>query len=502
MSALLSALGRQVGWSGRWHELGGFQISDKVVPIGAATGVAAAAAAIFAALGFRPGYTAAVWLLAIGAASLAVFVEPIFLIGCLLLLVVFFGEGFNPSADARFLLYRVGPGRVYLFEILVWLATLLLLWKRRRVARFPPTIVLLATIVLGLLILVSAVHGYLAGASLQDAFGYYEWRAWFMTIALAAAMMATVTAGEIDTILAVTGIATAIHAVHGFLVFLLGGGDIHPTEGIRVPFFDSMEAALFASFSLYALHRAHRSNRPVVRIAWALSALPMLVDLVIDRRRSYWLAFVVAIGVLVVMKYVRRPTWLALAPIGFLAIDVVPWTSPGLNLALDSLKWVRSLVRLPRRDTTKFHILDLADVGRTITHDPSTFVFGLGFGHGYTRYLTLVGVGGAGVTTRVAHSVYLSIWMHMGLLGVAAFLILLVGVITIGINSSIRREDPLLRLLIALLVGYAAVFMFGTDLFGNTRFPMLFALVLAGVLVQAQPWLTSHDDNTARGSTL
>jgi len=106
------------------------------------------------------------------------------------------------------------------------------------------------------------------------------------------------------------------------------------------------------------------------------------------------------------------------------------------------------------------------------------------------------------VTTRVAHSVYLSIWMHMGLLGVAAFLILLVGVITIGINSSIRREDPLLRLLIALLVGYAAVFMFGTDLFGNTRFPMLFALVLAGVLVQAQPWLTSHDDNTARGSTL
>src|SRR5438552_2834418 len=266
MANFLTALQRQVGWSGpsmRWPGLDGLEFPGRVVPIGVGTAAAAAAAAVCAALGFRPGYTIAVWLLGIGGALLALLVDPVLLIGCLLLLVVFFGEGFNPSAEARFLLYRVGPGRVYLFELLVWLATLSLLWKRRRLARLPPISLAASLAALGLLILGSAVHGYITGASLQDAFGYYEWRAWFMTIALGAVMMATVTAAEIDAILAVTGVATAIHAVHGFVVFVLGGGDIHPTERIRVPFFDSMEGALFATFSLYALYRARRSTRTV-----------------------------------------------------------------------------------------------------------------------------------------------------------------------------------------------------------------------------------------------
>jgi hypothetical protein len=414
----------------------------------------------------------------------------------LMIVTIFFGEGFNPSAGDRFIIYRLGFAHVYVVEILTWLIVCSMLFQRRRqlqVRRHGTVIALLAALSVSMWL--AGAHGWVSGADPQLAFGYDQWRAWFMATGLTAAIICACNRADIRLVLTWVATATAIHAVQGLIVFLLGGGDIHPTEGVRVPFFDSMEGSLFCLFSLYGFVRVVKSRDLVVRLLWTVGVGAMVASILLDYRRVYWLALITMVAAILIIRSFRRRTWLAFLPLLFVAIDVFPWTQSGLVLMLDAKAAIQAIVLPQSNDTTTFHILDLHDVGQTLVQSPISFIFGLGSGNGFVRELTLVGVGGADVTTQVAHSVYLTIWLRMGLVGVVIFCALLIVTLHRGLESSGSGSQIDQAVLTSGLLAFAATFVFGTDLFGNTRFPLLFGFLVAGIVVysDARPKLDQNN---------
>jgi hypothetical protein len=452
-----------------------------VLMLAASVGVATSMIA-----GYAPGYRAFAVLLMIAASALAVVTDPVLLVAAMLIMVVFFGEGFNPSAADRFVFYRVGLAHIYLFEALTWLAIISLLVRRRaRITHVSRPFVILIGL-LELMMVSSAIHGWQAGAALQDAFGYYEWRAWFMAMALMGALILTLSVSDIRLLLRTTVFASVIHAVQGLVLFALGRGDIHPTTGARLPYFDSMEGALFTLGSLYAFSAAYHSRDSRGRVSWGLAGAVMMITLILDRRRSYWVAFAVGGVMLWLFRVLRHSRTLSLLPMTFLASDValtVPAVLSSVFAFLTAL--FRFIHYSGRGETLGFHLLDINDAGRAIWTNPITFTVGRGMGLGYTRVLSLL-AGGAAVTTRVVHSIYMTVWFKMGLLGLTVFMALVVGVLAVGLRRLQWQPDWEQDIFLAVLVGFSLDFVVGTDLFGNTRYPILFGVLLAAIILKAE----------------
>jgi O-antigen ligase len=121
-------------------------------------------------------------------------------------------------------------------------------------------------------------------------------------------------------------------------------------------------------------------------------------------------------------------------------------------------------------------------------------VLGYGFGSHYDRELTLLpGVGGEGADLEpgVVHSQYLHIWWKMGILGLAAYLWLQLGIFRFGAEM-LSRVPSSASFAIALglysaLIGDVAMEVWAPQWFESTKVSLLifFSLALIVCLVNA-----------------
>jgi O-antigen ligase len=423
--------------------------------------------------------TAIASLVALGLGIVAL-VDLRYFVVTMLTVVVFFGEGFNPDQTDRIVFYRFGVGHVYLIEIVVWLAILLMLLRRRR---FPGSInrgIVAFGLALCGSMLLSGFYGMSRGANLQDAFGFYEWRAWCMGIVLGLSLTLVFDVEDVRFALRWLTIATAIHAAQGLLGLSLGLGEMHPTYQVRVPFFDSAEGALFSLFALYAFMLGTRADGSGKRLLWMLASLLMIVALVLDRRRSYWLAFSLMGAVVLALRWWHLRTIILMAPVLFALVDVVLWTPWASDRYTEVTQMLSGTVFVDASASTRFHLLDLQDVGITIRDN---LLLGVGSGSGFTRFLTLqYHVGAENIGTGLAHSAYLTVWLRMGLVGLLLFVGLLMTIIRAGVIG-IGRPRPLsdLHVLVAGIVGYSSTYIWTTELFPSSRVPLIFGVVLAAI---------------------
>jgi len=354
-------------------------------------------------------------------------------------------------------------------------------------------------------------YGLILGNPAQDAFGYYEWRCLFLAIVFFFLLTSILTTRQkaldfvqwfliLDTLIALFQLALYFLRIQGPLPLVLGTG----------PVGEGPENYMFAFASLAAiswlLFAGKESNGK--RAFMYLAALAPLLNIALSEKRTAQLGFVVGMAVLIWRIPPKRRIRLVTGLMGGLAavvllVSAFGFRTAGGGLGKSASRYVEviQLVKNPAQvtsiagETVLFHVFDLVDSFNSIRLRP---ILGYGFGGMFVRDYTGM-VGGADIQPGIVHDQYLDFWLKMGLVGLAAFLWLLVSFFR-SARSAIPKVpageyDSIALGLYAAVWGDIAVELWGPGWIGNTKMPIVIMMSFALVICLLRKRTLTRDRN-------
>lgn len=415
-------------------------------------------------------------------------------------------DGWAPNRSPDDVVFRLAIGHIYIMELAVYglLAAYLVgrAFDKRSAGKdrlFVPTPLDLPLKVFAGLLPVFAVYGLALGNPAQEALGYYEWRALFMAIVFYFLITTIIGTREkalkllwwflvMDTFIGLYSLALYFLGSDGPLPLVLGTGPV--AEGPENCMF--VFAALVAISWLFFYGEKNTGKRKII---W-LAAIVPFVNVLVSEKRDPQLGLLVGLVVLTWrVPFRKKVKWGMVTAAAALAVLLMASAvglgnkSTGLEKSASRYTEVTELVQNPSsllnlQGDLAFHILDLVDSFNSIRLRP---ILGYGFGGEFVRqYTALASVGGSVIEPGIVHDQYLDFGVKMGIVGVSAFLWLLVRFLRY--SSTTLSQIPSSEYKAVAMGLYSAVWadlaieFWGASWRGGTKMPIIFLLIFALVV--------------------
>ncbi len=419
---------------------------------------------------------------------------------------VVFIDGWAPTRSPDEVVFRLGLGRLYIIEIAVY-GLLLSYAIRRALARgsnskgpfFARTPLDRPLLAFAALLPAFALYGLLRGNPLQDAVGYYEWRCLLLAIVFyfLVVSLADTRAKAFQLFWWFFGLA-ALKASYSLLIYALGIEGTLPKVFGSGPVDEGPENYMFAFAALVAISLLlfGREMSTGKRALARLSVVVTVINILVSEKRTPQLGLAVGLVVLAWRLPLRQKLkWGARAVIAATALVILSALlggkprAEGVEASASRYTEIIQSIQDPASvlsgsGTFAFHALDWVDGWNTIVERP---LLGYGFGGQLERNYTLLPfVMGEAVEPGIVHNQYLTFWLKMGVLGLAAYVWVFISFFRFGrrvIPGIPRLPGEAVSLgLYAALWGDVFMELWGPIWVGNTKFPVLVLFSIALVV--------------------
>jgi hypothetical protein len=408
------------------------------------------------------------------------------------------GPGFGILTFSSKLYSHIGKDLTVLdgLVVLAVLSVGLDLIRHRRPLRVPGPLALPLTI-LALAMAVGVVTGHANGGSLRFVVLSEDVLAYLLMLPLAVANL-ELDQSQIRRLLIGATALAGLKAVLGLIE--VAGHFGQPIEGTATLTYYEPTANWIVMVVLFGVVAAVLARARPPR--WVLLSSPLLIaSLLFSYRRSFWIGAV--LGLLLVLLVGTRPAWRRLLLPAGLGVAVAIWALGSVNFQaqVPVLKRVASLnpSKLATNAEDRYRLDERANVLAEIRAHPIT---GLGMTIPWAATATPLSVEHEGGREYV-HFAALWYWLKLGVLGLVAYVGLLISSVLLAWRAWRRSADPWLRAfalasvcgLVALMVIETTGSFTGVD----PRFTVLFAAQL-GILAQAVRLAGDSDQDTAAPS--
>ncbi len=362
---------------------------------------------------------------------------------------------FSFSSNLYLQLYK-GLSLLDVLVGLVVISAFLDMLRNERPLRVPrPLAVGLVTLALAML--AGAYVGHKAGTSLRFSVFSEHVLFYLLLLPLAVANL-DLDARQIKRMLAGAMVLAVVKAIMGLIEIALRFGK--PIEGsARLTYYEPT-ANWVIMIALLAIVAALLLR--VTRPRWILLSSPLLIAcLLFSYRRSFWIAAV--LGLLLVILFGTSPIGRRLIVPASLAVAVAIWLLGSLNFQsnlplvkrVDSL----SLSRLEANREDRYRIDERANVVAEIKEHP---IAGLGVGIPWQATAAPLSIEHEEGRDYV-HFAALWFWLKLGVLGVCAYVAIMIGCIVLAWQAWRRSLDPWLRAFgLASVCGIAGLIVMDT----------------------------------------
>jgi len=417
----------------------------------------------------------------------------------LILLVVFLGiftDGYNPNRGIDDIIYRLNVDKLYIMEMLVYTLgficiTRSLLHREYTAWRIKGTLdrvlPLLAAVTIWFM-----YYGYERTNSLAKGFGYHGGRVILVGIVFYFLLVNTLSGTEAAIrLFKWLFVAAAFKATYALIAYLIGrSGSANVYDGIPVPLYEIEESFALAVCVIGAVSAVIFGILKKWEILFALAgSTVMILVIVLSLRRSVWLSLVVAFIAIFFLGPVAHKIRLAVCAVLFagallaMGADVSQRLQKRIGFLAEVIQRP-SLIARQQGSDLQFHYYDILDSWAAFKKAP----FGRGFPGEYRRLLTsnqnndierYLGTG-------IVHNEVLNIAVKMGVIGVGVYFLML-GAFFWNARQALRladvRDRALLTACIGTVLGGAALGLTSAHLMGNTKYPMLYFMMFAFVMV-------------------
>lgn len=416
-------------------------------------------------------------------------------------------DGWTLSRSSFDVVFRLAIGHAYIMELAVYGLLFVYLVKRAFDPRsetaaklFLKTPLNRPLLVFGALMPLCAVYGLIRGNPQQIALGYYEWRALFAAIVfffLASTLFNT--KQNASRLFWWFLSLTCLIGVYSLCVYLLGSQGPFPFIFGSGPVGEGPENYTFVMALLGAIawlmfsRTSDRGKRSLVLAGTLILALNVLVS----QKRDPQLGLLVGLAVLVWRAPLRQKLKCGFAIVSLLVVALLVTTllgirggQGGLEKSASRYTEVVDFFQNPKQlvtmegETSLFHVLDIVDAFNSARQRP---ILGYGFGGEFQRKYTAVAfVGGSAIAPGIVHNQYLDLWIKMGILGLAAFLWIIVRFLKVARSSipliPLSECDSIALGLYAAVWADLAIEFWGSNWRGGTKMPFVILLVFVLVM--------------------
>jgi hypothetical protein len=420
-----------------------------------------------------------------------------------------FTDGWNPNRSVDDVVFRINVAHIYVSEIVIYTLTIIyffqqLLRRDRRMERMrgalDRVLPIFAVSMLGFMF-----YGYMRTHDAAGAFGYHGGRVFLVSVAFYFLLMNTLTGTNAAIrLFKWFFVAVTVKAAYALIGYLGGFGSAHDVySGIRVPLYEIEDSFALAVCVAGAVSGIVFGVLKRFEGVFALIASSiMLIDIVLSLRRSVWICLAVACIFLTCPAAQR----MRIAICGFVFALALVILAPDVSQRVEErIGFLSDLTHRPelswrQAGDVEFHYNDIRDSWSAFKGAP----FGKGFPGGYRRVFTANSKNeyerylGTGVT----HNEVLNFGIKMGIIGIALYFLLLAG-FSRDVYKSLRLADPrskaLLVTCLGTVLGGAAFGLTSAHLIGNTKYPMMYFMLLAlAMVVRSQ--LLSRRQAAAHGN--
>ncbi len=358
--------------------------------------------------------------------------------------------------------------------------------RHRRPLRIPGPLKLPMTL-LALAMLAGAVTGHAAGASIHLAIFSEDTLAYLLFLPIAIANL-DITREQLKALVTGLLVLAILKAALGMIELASGRG--LAIEGIGGITYYEAAANWVVMMGMLAVFAAvvMRVKVPV----WCLAGgVVMFASLLLSYRRSFWIAAVLGLA-LIVMLGLRPSGRRVLVPV-VLAMIAAVWLMSSVSLQSQNpiVKRATSLApsSLSANADDRYRIDERANVwGEIVTHP----ITGLGVTIPWQAIVQPLPVEGVGGGREYVHFAALWFWLKLGVLGVLAYVSILIGTAILAWRAWRLSSEPMLRVFgLASLCAVAGLAVLDTTASFTGVDPRFTVIVAAqiGLLAQAV-WLT------------
>jgi hypothetical protein len=406
-----------------------------------------------------------------------------------------FSDGWNPNRSVDGVVFRINVAHIYVTEIVVYTLAIIYFFQRllrpnQRVERVRSVLDRVFPI-FAFSMLCFMFYGYMRTNDLAGAFGYHGGRVFLISIVFYFLLVNTLTGTHAATrLFKCFFVAVALKAAYALMSYIGGFGSAHDVySGIRVPFYEIEDSFALAVCVVGAVSGIVFGVLKRYETVFALIASSiMLIDIVLSLRRSVWICLAVAFACIFLLCSAAHKRRIVLCGSVFavalliLAPDVSQKLEQRIGFLLDlthrpELSWRQA-------GDVEFHYNDIRDSWSAFKDTP----FGKGFPGGYRRVHTANRNNeferylGTGVT----HNEVLNFGIKMGVLGIILYFLMLVG-FSRDVYRSLRLADARSKAVLAtgvgIALGGAAFGLTSAHLLGNTKYPMIYLMIMALAMV-------------------
>jgi O-antigen ligase len=372
--------------------------------------------------------------------------------------------------------YNIGFKDLTLIDGLVALAAVsvgLDVIRRRRTLRVPrPLVVPYVLLVTGMI--AGVVVGHAAGASLRFAISSEHILAYLLLVPLAVANL-DLDRRKVQSLLAWLAALASFKALMGLVEVATHRGT--PIEGVTTLTYYEPAAnwlIMIAILTIFAAVLA-RAKPPL----WLLLSSPLLVAcLVLSYRRSFWIGAV--LGLLLLVMLGTTPVGRRMLVPTALAVAAAIWLLGSIHFqnSVPIVKRAASLnpTKIEASVQDRYRLNERANVIAEIRRHPIT---GLGATIPWQATAQTLSKEGEGDARQYVHFAALWFWLKMGILGLFAYVGLIVGSMLLAWQAWRRSKEPLLRAFgvasLCGIVGLVAIDTTASFTGVEARFTILFA---------------------------
>lgn len=317
--------------------------------------------------------------------------------------------------------------------------TALQLIQDRRPARLPPAPLALALVLLGLGLVSGILVGREAGVGVGDALLQVHTFVYLAIAPLVAANL-VVTDRDVKRIMAGAVILAGVKALIG-LFLVVGGRGVTVYDASVLTYYEPTANWVMTVAVLGIVAAA------VARVRlpwWALTAAPlMLASLLLSYRRSFWIADLLGLALVVLLGLSNNGRRVLLP--GVLLIGAAIWSLGGVAVQSDTPLGQRvqslSSSKIQAKPEDRYRLDERANVVATLKREPVT---GLGFGVGWRATERPLPVE-VNPDHQYVHFAVLYWWLKLGILGLLAYLAFLGAGLVLSFGVWRGGGDPLLR---------------------------------------------------------
>lgn len=246
---------------------------------------------------------------------------------------------------------------------------------------------------------------------------------------------------ELRRVVGAAGVLVVVKALAGLSFVVLGLGAVDP-GGDRLTYYQAPANWLMMTFTLAGVATLI-ARVPLAR--WVTLALPLVsVTLLLSYRRSFWIATVLGVLLIVPLAAGRTGRRLLVPALLLIALAGVVVVSSGAVRGLEGSVAERANSLDPKKirtnDEDRYRIAERRNVMEEIKRRPLT---GIGAGVDWKTRIPVPLELESGHT--YVHLALLWYWLKLGLLGVAAYGLVMGSAVMVGVRMWRRHPDPSVR---------------------------------------------------------